>query len=271
MIKDTSGGESYVVIDIHQHLGRTELERGLEERLGLLDHYGIDHAILLPPSGAFGGSRTGTAALNRATAEAVARHPDRFLCGIAHLDLGDGQAGCLAQLDAAVNEGLRGAVWHHRFQGASIDHPAMPSLLRSCARHGVPALIHTISGSSLEASWRLDKLLAQCPDTTVVALDAFSGVDRAEEVIGLARRYNNLYCDLGAMISVAGWLIKKFLAEVGPDRLMLGTDLYMDPRTWYSPAPLLEVLNLDIAPGVKRKILSDNALTVFGLDSRHLG
>lgn len=267
MIDDPTGaGGPYRVIDVHQHIGSSDLASGYDERLRLLDAYGIDHAVLLPPSGAFGSGLVDTAAVNRRTAEAVSRHPDRFVCGVAHLELAAGEEACLVELDRAVDGlGLRGAVWHHRFQGASIDHPAMPALLDRCARWGVPALVHTIAGSSLEATWRLDRLLEQCPDTTVVALDAFSGVDRAEEIILLARRHRNLHCDLGAMISVAGWLIKKFLVEIGPDRLMLGTDLYLAPRTWYSPAPLLEVVNLDVESMVKRRILADNAVSVFGL------
>jgi predicted TIM-barrel fold metal-dependent hydrolase len=166
--------------------------------------------------------------------------------------------------------GLRGVAWHHRFEGAYIDNPIMPALVRKCDSLGVPAVIHTIAGSSLEGSWRLERLLEQCPEATVVALDPFSGVDRAEEVIAIAERHENLSCDLGAMLSVAGWLIRKFLALIGPGRLMLGTDLYLSPRTWYAPAPLNEIIHMDIPTDAKRAILSQNALRMFGPQSSEL-
>ncbi len=195
----------------------------------------------------------------------VAAHPDRFLCGVAHVDLGAGAAECARVIDQAVTGlGLRGVAWHHRFQGAYLDHPAMPGLLRQCARLGVPALIHVISGSGLEAAWRLGALLRACPDTTICALNAFSSTEQAGEVTELARHHGNLVCDLGAMISVAGWLIRRFVNTVGPGRLVFGTDLYMTPRTWYAPGPLYEVLHMDIPAAAKQQILAGNAVTMLG-------
>jgi uncharacterized protein len=195
----------------------------------------------------------------------VAAHPDRFLCGVAHVDLRAGADECARVIDNAVTGlGLRGVVWHHRFQGTYLDHPAMPALLRQCARLGVPALIHVISGSGLEAAWRLGTLLRACPETTILALDVFSSTEQAGEVTELAVAHPNLICDLGAMISVSGWLIRRFADRVGTGRLAFGTDLYLNPRTWYAPGPLYEVLHMDLSPDDKAKILAGNALAMFG-------
>ena len=207
MIADPQTGQQYQVIDVHQHLSSGEDAALLQARLGILDRFGIDRAVLLPPSGAFGGKAASAAEINAATADAVAAHPDRFLCGVAHVDLRDGAPECARAIDDAVTGlGLHGVAWHHRFQGAYLDHPSMPELLRQCARLGVPALIHVISGSGLEAVWRLGSLVRACPETTICALDAFSSTEQAGEVTILASEHPNLICDLGAMISVSGWL-----------------------------------------------------------------
>jgi uncharacterized protein len=265
VIADPQTGEQYPVIDVHQHLASGEDTSLIQARLQILDRFGIDRAVLLPPSGAFGGKAVSASEINAATADVIAAHPGRFLCGVAHVDLRDGAAECARVIEHAVTEtGLRGVAWHHRFQGAYLDHPVMPELLRQCARLGVPALIHVISGSGLEAVWRLGSLVRACPETTICALDGFSSTEQAGEITILAREHPNLICDLGAMISVSGWLIRQFVDSVGPDQLVFGTDLYMNPRTWYAPAPLYEVLHSDFSPAIKKRILNENALAMFG-------
>jgi uncharacterized protein len=268
VIADPRTGAQYRVVDVHQHLGSGEDASGQRPRLEILDRFGLDRVVLLPPSGAFGGQARTAAEVNAVTAAVVAAYPDRFLCGVAHVDLSVGAPECARVIEHAVTElGLRGVAWHHRFQGAYIDHPAMPGLLRQCARLGVPALIHVISGSGLEAAWRLGALLRECPDTTVCALDAFSSTEQAGEVTELARQHGNLLCDLGAMISVAGWTIRQFVDSVGPERLVFGTDLYLTPRTWHAPGPLYEVLHMDLPAAAKQQILAGNAIELFAAGS----
>ena len=264
MIADPQSGTKYRVIDVHQHLSSGEGADHQQARLDILDRFGIDRVVLLPPSGAFGGQALSAAQTNAVTAKVVAAHPDRFLCGVAHVDLAAGSAECARVIEQAVMEfSLRGVVWHHRFQGAYLDHPAMPGLLRQCARLRVPALVHVISGSGLEAAWRLASLLRACPETTICALDAFSSAEQAGEVTELAEQHGNLFCDLGAMSSVAGWTIRRFIESVGSDRLLFGTDLYMSPRTWHAPGPLYEIVNMDSPPAAKQQILASNAFTMF--------
>lgn len=265
MISDPITGARYPIVDVHQHV---TLDEAIEPRLELMDRFGIDHAVLLPPSGAFGGERVTAMAINANTAAVVAKHPDRFLCGVAHVDLRDGPDACHHTVRHAVSDlGLRGVAWHHRFQGEYLDHALMPDLVARCASLGVPALVHVISGSGLEAVWRLEKLLASCPDAVICALDGFSSTEQAGEITELAQRHDNLYCDLGAMISVSGWTIQRFLDTVGPQRLLFGTDLYLTPRTWHAPGPLFEILHMDLPADAKRRIFAENAFELFGTNS----
>ncbi len=55
MIADPRTGTRYRVVDVHQHLSAGEGAADQRARLDVLDRFGIDRAVLLPPSGAFGG------------------------------------------------------------------------------------------------------------------------------------------------------------------------------------------------------------------------
>lgn len=261
-------GRELRVLDVHHHLAIGEDVGGqpdLTVRLRIMDEFGIDRACLMPPSGAFGGRSRSMQEINDQTARLVDAQPERFPAGLAHIDLDTSEADSRVELARAVSElGLRGAVWHHRFQGTFLDHPHMPALLRTCADLGVPAFIHVVSSSNLEAPWRLERLLDTCPDTTIVVLDAFSS-DRAGEITNLAKRFDRVHCDLGAMSSAIGWLLQEYLDTIGADRLLLGTDLYVAPRTYYFPYAISEVLHLPVPFEVKQGILADNALRILGV------
>ena len=274
MIADPKTGRHIRILDAHQHLSfrdGDEYDVTLGERVDLLDSFGIDHAVLLPPSGAQGLGAPSMTAVNDFVARTVEQAPERFVAGVAHIALSEGEEACAAELERAVNDlGMRGAVWHHRFQGVHLDHGLMPNLLHQCADLGVPALIHLMAGSSLEATWRLENLLEECPKTKVLALDAFSSFDRAGEVTLLARKYPNLYCDLGCMPSTMAIPIMTYLEIIGAQRLVLGTDLYMTPQTWFFPSPVYEILHLNLTDKVKDAVLSGNAFELFSIDKSRI-
>jgi uncharacterized protein len=272
VIVDESSGVSVSVIDLHHHLGPTEAADGspvFPERLAIMDRFGVDQAVLMPPNALSLAADGRMRAVNEAVAGVVAACPDRFPAGVARVDLAEGRAGALAGLREAVDGlGLRGAAWHHRFQGVFADHPDMPVLLRACAELGVPALIHVVEGSTVEAPWRLGALLAACPDVTVIALDAFSSWDRAGELTQLAERYPNLYCESGAMSAVAGYHVAEYVRRLGPERLLLGTDLFMhggQSMTYQVPFAVLELNQLPFDLAAKQAIFGGNARRLLRL------
>jgi predicted TIM-barrel fold metal-dependent hydrolase len=276
MITDAYSDERFRVIDLHHHLGPDEGDLATDphsatpvfpERLAIMDRFGVDQAVLMPPNSPAGGPSMSVA--NDQVAAALARVPARFPAGIARIDLAEGLAAAQAEVHRAVSElGLRGAVWHHRFQGVFLDHPDMPELVRTCGVLGVPAFIHVIEGSSLEAPWRLERILESVPDVAVVALDAFSSWDRAGEITAIAARHDNLWCELGALSAVAGNHVQRYVDLVGPQRLLLGTDLFMSggqSMTYQVPFAVLEVVHLRIPASAKRAILYDNTAGLLGL------
>ena len=268
MVTDPATGGAIAVTDIHHHLAvgeGTERPDLLASRLELMDRFGIDSAILLPPSGAFGARRP-MEALNESTAAVVAMNPSRFPAGVAYIDCHRDRRDQMAELQRCIESlGLRGVVWHHRFDGMFLDHAGMPELFSACADVGVPALVHVVGESTLESLWRLRNLLQSSPQTTVVALDGFSSADRAGHLIQMAKELPRLICDLGAMSSACGYNLERFVAEVGPEQLVLGTDLYVEPPTYHFPFAVHEVLNLPVPFRAKELILNEGARQLFGL------
>lgn len=276
MIADAYSDERFHVLDLHHHLGPDEGMLATDprsttpvfpQRIAIMDRFGVDQAVLMPPNSASGGPSMAPA--NDQVAAAARRDPARFPAGVARIDLAEGLRAAQAELHRVVGElGLRGAVWHHRFQGVFLDHPDMPALVRTCGELGIPAFIHVIEGSSLESPWRLERILEAVPDVAVVALDAFSSWDRAGEITAIAARHENLWCELGALSGVAGNHVERHVDTLGPQRILLGTDLFMTggrSMTYQVPFAVLEVVHLSLGAEAKRAILYDNAAGLLGL------
>jgi uncharacterized protein len=276
VITDAHSDEQFRVLDLHHHLGpdegilaadRSSMSPVFPERIAIMDRFGVDHAVLMPPNSASGGLSMALA--NDQVAAATRRDPARFPAGVARIDLAEGLVAAQAELHRAVDElGLRGAVWHHRFQGVFLDHPDMPELIRTCGMLRIPAFIHVIEGSSLESPWRLERILESVPDVPVVALDAFSSWDRAGEITAIAARHENLWAELGALSAVAGNHVERYVDTLGPHRLLLGTDLFMTggrSMTYQVPFAVLEVVHLSLDAPAKRAILYDNAAGLLRL------
>lgn len=265
--------------DVHQHLGNLgSLSRSygpresnisteattrelLDERLRFMGRFGIRQATLLPPgNGDFGRSLH---AFNDAIADATAESAE-FPVGFGTVDLWSGPRAVAEARRALGDLGLRGIAWHHRLQGAFIDHPLMDAILEVVAEFNGVAAIHAIAESSLEAIWQAEILVERFPTVRFLILDGFSAPTQAKSLKQLALRHDNVWFDTGAMISVAHDL-EGFVSEVGDSRLLFGSDLYMDPRTYNVPFPLLEIAMSDLSDDSKRRILGDNARNFFGL------
>lgn len=172
----------------------------------------------------------------------------------------------LEELDRLHFElGMAGVMWHHRLQGTYIDHRIMRPTLRKMRDHGMIPFIHTNAQSKLESPWRLVMLACEFPDLPIVALDPFSSYEQADEVLFLARFAPNLHFDT-ALMSGAGTMIPRFIAQHGSERLLYGSNLYSPPMT-YKKAPLLEDIRaMDIPEADKANILGGNLARLLRID-----
>lgn len=81
----------------------------------------------------------------------------------------------------------------------------------------------------------------------------------------LARAHPNVYLDLAGDGYALG-LVEYLVAEVGAGRILYGSDLtWIDPRT-----QLGMILDAEIPEADKAKILRDNAVRLFRLETREV-
>jgi predicted TIM-barrel fold metal-dependent hydrolase len=268
----------FSAFDIHHHVGSLDIVAGVSKgqvptleddiarRLAYMDANNISSAMLMPSNGY--AAPDGIQATRRAN-DYVARYrdscPARFPAAVGTVSPLDGD-GALDEIDRCVNElGMKGIVWHHRFQGTAIDHPMMDKFLQRLQEHALPAFIHLIADSSLESPWRLEILADRFPAVQFVALDGFSSPDHAHWMPYLAERHPNIIFDTGVMVSVSH-LIEIFVRRVGAHRLLLGTDFYSFPKLFNTAFPLNEILESDLTDDECRTILSGNARRLLSLD-----
>src|SRR5690606_28733289 len=154
---------------------------------------------------------------------------------------------CLEQL------GMKAMVWHHRFHGCPINHPGMHPLLDELVQAQVPAMIHVIAESRLEAPWRLEVLADAHPGVTFIALDAFSSPGQASWMQYIAQRHDNILFDTGVLTSAAHGL-DQFIRSASGDRLLFGSDYYSSPQVFETLYPLCEILALDVSDEVKAAV-----------------
>lgn len=267
----------FQAFDIHHHVGSLDivagahggktpsLEDDVARRLEYMDANNIAKAMLMPSNGY--AAPDGIAATRRVN-DYVARYrdalPERFPAAVGTVGPLDGPA-AVDELDRCVEElGMKGIVWHHRFQGTAIDHPAMDRFLERLQHHQLPAFIHLIADSSLESPWRLEILADRFPDVQFVALDGFSSPDHAHWMPYLAEKHPNIIFDTGVLVSVSH-LIEVFVRRVGAHRLLLGTDFYSFPKLFNTAFPLNEILASDLTDEECRAILYGNAHRLLSL------
>lgn len=267
------------LFDLHHHVGSLEMVAQAGERrsagdpdedarirLAFMDSHGIEQALLMPANGyPAPNGIADTRRVNNAMALYRDRHPDRFPAALGTVSPLEGD-GSLDEIDRCITElGMRGIVWHHRFQGTAIDHPRMNLLLERLQRYSVPAFIHIIADSNLESPWKLEMIADRFPELTFVALDGFSSPDHAHWMPYLASKHPNIVFDTGVMVPVSH-MVENFVRTVGPERLLLGTDFYSSPKLFSHPFPVYELLASDISDDDCRKILGGNARELLKLD-----
>ncbi|SHK73640.1 hypothetical protein SAMN05443637_11158 [Pseudonocardia thermophila] len=256
------------VIDVHHHFATMDAAvwtggagHGSDPRAEFMAEHHIDGVFVL--AGATGVNAANAPSVNDGVAAYRAKDPDKYLAAFATVDPTD-VAAAVREVDrAAVELGVDGFVFHHHFQQTTINDQRMRPILEAIQRHRKPVFVHIVSGSLLEDPWRLAELAQEFPEITFVGLDGFSSPGGAGEMVLIAKQCPNLLFDTALLASVAHGL-DAFVEAVGPERLLLGTDFYTQPRLYQVPFPLYEVLNLGLTDDELAAILSGNARRLIG-------
>lgn len=270
----------FETIDCHAHVGHFEGYDLSEETLLSELHRGdVALALVSNVDGAAVPGKTlglDEVQTNRATTEAVRRHPDR-LRGLlwARPEIGSAEA-----LEPFLRERLPrgeaepwtervfvGVKLHPEMNGFAADDPRVDPYLALAGRHRMPVVFHCDGQVEEASAERIYRLARRHPGVPVVLYHmGFGGphdasLDAAREA--RERRDARLYLDT-AQVPVE--VVLDALERVGPDRILFGTDATYYGRGHYERYRALRAaLAGMLEPAELCAILSRNARTLFRL------
>ena len=242
----------------------------LEEMLEKMEEAGIEKAFLIA-------ARTGRVGLPgcyhmpySVVADACTKYPDRFY-GLAGIDPFEGMDGVRAFEDAVTNMGFIGAhMYPHWFELAP-DHAKYYPFYAKCCELNVPIQMQVGQSMVYSQEYRtrsvgqpiaLDAVACDLPELKMIGIHV--GIPWHDEMISMAWKHDNIF--IGCDAHRPKYWPKSFihyLNSYGQDKIIFGTDF-----------PVLEFKKtiddidaLGIKSEVRKKLLRDNVVRVYGLDS----
>jgi predicted TIM-barrel fold metal-dependent hydrolase len=276
------------VIDAHHHVGSVPSlmaqvadsgPRGLEldlvafrdrseveSRLSVMDANGIDQAVVIPtheylrPAGI-----ADTRQVNDAIAGYRDGNPARFPAAVGIVEPLHGRHAFDELLRVHDELGLVGISFHTRFQGVSTDSYLVRVLVEHMIELDLVPFMHAYAGSPEEAPWMIAGLGRAFPETTMIVLDGFSGLERsAKEVSVAAESAPNLVFDTSLAYSFD--FVERFVANFGAERVVFGTDMYSPPLAYRRSTVLDQLVESGLDADQTALILSGNLSRILGLD-----
>jgi uncharacterized protein len=252
------------LIDAHAHIGSPGAffapETGAEHLLALMDILSIriailacDHVMLYEGGGA------SLAPLR----EAHERTEGRLLyLGIFDPRAADASMAALKQ--AIYWPGFAGLKLHPSLHRVWADDPSYETAWRFAAEHDLPILTHSwsVSDSNPAQAYstpeRFETHVRRFPQVRLVLGHAGGRGSGRQQAVRMVNEHPNVFLDFAGDV-FCYHLVETLAQEVRPEKILFGSDFpWIDPR-----ANLSRVLLAEIDDKLKRKILSDNARTVY--------
>jgi uncharacterized protein (TIGR03086 family) len=179
---------------------------------------------------------------------------------------------------ARLDDGAVGLKLHPAHDAYPADTPALDPYLRVAADAGVPVTIHSSPGPADPDLIR--RLAERFPSVRFVLYHTFLGpLEGRRRASRHARELSNLYLETSWCSSAE---VERLIDEVGPNRVLFGSDAATDgPQHFVRRPPNIELtenynlallrLARRLAPDVTRRLLEDNARTIFGIPLPTLG
>ncbi len=238
----------------------------LEEELRRMDRAGIERGLLVATTGGFEGSDIFFEKPVARIAEVIEAHPRRFrgLVGVNPSRIVPG----LKRLEEAVRErGFVGAHLYPHWFGEAPDHRMYYPFYAKCAELGVPIQIQVGHSAqpflpTVARPITLDRVAIDFPELKIVAIHI--GYPWVEEMISVCWKHKNVFIGSDAH-SPKYWdpSFVRFINTRGQDKVLFGTDW---PVVDFERA-VQEVGALELRETARRKLLFDNAVRVYGLES----
>jgi hypothetical protein len=176
---------------------------------------------------------------------------------------------------ARLADGSVGLKLHPAYDNYPADTLSLDPYMRVAADARVPVTVH--SGPGPADPDRIRRLAERFPTVRFVLYHTFLGpLEGRRRASRHARELPNLYLETSWCRSAE---VERLLDEVGPDRVLFGSDAAVDgPHHFVRRPPNIELtenyngsllrLAQRLSPEVTRKLLEDNARTLFGLPPR---
>jgi len=209
-----------MIIDVHAHVGpklkdshKLAIYAGnefgtVEDILRDMDRAGVDMAVT------FGFLDLDT----KYQADIQKRYPDRII-SLAWVN--PRLPNAAEEFRRAVEEwGIRGMKlhgWWHQFSLA--DHELLDPLCQICDEYKLPIVTHCMA-DGLTTPLQTEEMARAWPNVTFI-LSHLGGVWTYPDCIFVAKRTPNIMVDTATTES---WWIRHFAKEVGPNRIMMGSD-----------------------------------------------
>ncbi|MCS6946584.1 MAG: amidohydrolase family protein [Steroidobacteraceae bacterium] len=242
----------------------------LDEQLAQMAEAGIERAFLFAPKVGRKGLPGCFHLPYELVARAVEKYPGRFY-GMAGIDPFEGMNGVRALEDAVRNMGFIGAHLYPHWFELPPDHAKYYPFYAKCCELGVPIQLQV--GQSMvyskEAPMRsvgrpiaLDAVACDFPELKIIGIHV--GIPWTDEMIAMAWKHDNVYIGSDAH-SPKYWpqSFVNYINTYGQDKVLFGTDF---PVLGFKRT-IDEILALNLRPEPLRKLLRDNALRVYRLQS----
>lgn len=238
----------------------------LDEEIRRMNAAGVEKGLLVATTGGKPGSDEFFEKPYTRIQEVIAQHPKRFrgLIGVNPYQI----LPWLRKLDTAVRElGFVGAHVYPHWFGEPPDDRAFYPFYARCAELGVPIEIQVGHSAqpflrSVARPMTLDRVAIDFPELTLIGIHI--GYPWTEEMIAVAFKHKNVYIGTDAH-APQYWdpSLVKFINGRGQDKVLFGTDW---PIIDFGRA-LREIDALELRPTARRKLLFENAVRVFKLES----
>ncbi|NIA12978.1 MAG: amidohydrolase family protein [Nitrospiraceae bacterium] len=241
------------VVDVHQHYGRcfqfNMPHRDAADLLAEMDRIGIDKSIVSSFRALAGDPVPG----NQEVLEVCRQHPDRFRM---YFVVNPHYASRLDQLFAPFRESpfLAGLKIHAEIHQCPLASDAYRWAWRTAAELHCPALVHIYPPRDLEA---VPVLADEYPDTNFLIAHHF-GPENLDRALPLIEDKRNVHVDTCISALPLGTM-ERLVAELGPERVLFGTDMpYLN-----AGGQVGKVLLAQLDDETKKKILAGNAKRLF--------
>lgn len=242
----------------------------LEQMIERMGEAGIGHAFLVAAKSGRPGLPGCYHMPPEIVARAVEQYPERF-SGLIGIDPYTGMDG-VRELERAVKDlGFIGAhLYPHWFELAP-DHAKYYPFYAKCVELGVPIQMQVGQSMIYSKDYRcrsvgqpitLDPVACDFPELKLIGIHV--GIPWTREMIAMAWKHENVYIGSDAH-SPKYWPeeFAHYINTFGQDKVVFGTDF---PVLDFARTRR-EIDDLDLRPGPKRKLLRDNVIRIYGMDS----